>query len=967
MSNFDPPLPGVIIDPNGQEPVINITNAAGTLATAFVDTFAVTPITFPMTLQGRTTVYLAGEGPWTISAKVNGNELAGNVLGLEGNQVGTITLPAPLTAGQLATLQTDPQQLVANYNISASLATYTTTATAGAKTLTIGGGHDFQVGHGVAVVAAGNNHDSLVPPTPTIAQGGTPGSTTYQYQVAALLSNNFQVDGMSQASAAGSTTTGAATLNATNYNKVQFTPGNDRYGYAVYGRTSGSMQLLGYVWTGGAGLFRATVVPNANQPPFVGANLSTNTTYNYQVTGIDMAGNETPPIYWPGIASTTVTASTGAQVNGIKVDVEFFDAPGIQPFKTLNIYRATGAGAYGFLVQINAYEECYLDYGLVAPNLGVTPPTVLTFIDNGMAQLTGTAARPDHVPVAPPATFTPSVFYSTVTATTPTTITLAAGLSASVTSQLVAHDDTAAINAAIAALNTVTLPDGTYPIRQRVTIGPKQTLQGLAMPNPLSTAVTASANATPSGGAILCLYSLRSQQQINMNGIGPALHNVTLFWPHQANGLNTNPQQVIPFPASVNHTFASLWSQITGIYDANSYIGVQAFNCSVYYKDFWCGFLRFEILAQVNESILQNFKSDPNIYSGSCNLPQQADRTCIRTTNCGLNEISNISVDGCTSIWVTRGNNQFGGNGSFPDIISNVWTDDWSPSLVIDSPVSDNWNAGGQQYGAFITNYQSVPGSGGAIFTTGYSSLQGGANGAFIEVTNSTMIPTLNGQMVFRASGCSFGTITSNATSAWFPSPYNNIQLVGCGTTSPRITTLAGATKVRISAGGDVIGNNWGTDTVTGGTLYVIDEQGMRTERFTIPTGTVLATGDNTIGHLVVGQMGAGPAGGAQTLYVITATGSGTSATDVWKLNGTTMFTTAATVSSLKVGGIGEGVNAHIQGVTNLPLLTPAMSITLTTGTSFIVYPVVLNVAAGLTTSTPLELELTYCLTPQTI
>jgi hypothetical protein len=141
-------------------------------------------------------------------------------------------------------------------------------------------------------------------------------------------------------------------------------------------------------------------------------------------------------------------------------------------------------------------------------------------------------------------------------------------------------------------------------------------------------------------------------------------------------------------------------------------------------------------------------------------------------------------------------------------------------------------------------------------------------------------------------------------------------------------------------------------DTIAGGaTLYVIDEQALVTERFHIPTGSVLSAGDNTIGHIVIPQQNA-----ANNLYVITASGSGSAATDVWKLNGSALFTTAALVGGIRVGGAGQGISGS-SPTSALYFLAG------TAGTSFNVLPVVLN-SGAVTTATPLECRITYCVSP---
>lgn len=79
-------------------------------------------------------------------------------------------------------------------------------------------------------------------PAPTLAVGGTPGSTTYGYRVAAV-----NAKGTTQASATVTTSTGPATLTATDKITVSWPHVSGADSYRVYGRTSGSELLLATV------------------------------------------------------------------------------------------------------------------------------------------------------------------------------------------------------------------------------------------------------------------------------------------------------------------------------------------------------------------------------------------------------------------------------------------------------------------------------------------------------------------------------------------------------------------------------------------------------------------------------------------------------------------------------------------------------------------------------------------------
>jgi len=77
------------------------------------------------------------------------------------------------------------------------------------------------------------------PAAPTVTPQGTTGGTSYSYRIAAI-----DAYGKTLASTAGTTSTGNATLNGTNFNRVTWSAVTGATGYKVYGRASGSELLL---------------------------------------------------------------------------------------------------------------------------------------------------------------------------------------------------------------------------------------------------------------------------------------------------------------------------------------------------------------------------------------------------------------------------------------------------------------------------------------------------------------------------------------------------------------------------------------------------------------------------------------------------------------------------------------------------------------------------------------------------
>jgi hypothetical protein len=130
--------------------------------------------------------------------------------------------------------------------------------------------------HSVGTVIAGGGatiNGLSTPAAPTITQGGTAGTTSYSYAIAALNRSG----GSTLVSTATTTTTGNATLSVTNFNKVTWTPVTGVYQYKIYrtasSGTPSSTGLIGTVTStestvsttfSDTGIAGSTAVPTVN-------------------------------------------------------------------------------------------------------------------------------------------------------------------------------------------------------------------------------------------------------------------------------------------------------------------------------------------------------------------------------------------------------------------------------------------------------------------------------------------------------------------------------------------------------------------------------------------------------------------------------------------------------------------------------------------------------------------------------
>jgi hypothetical protein len=100
------------------------------------------------------------------------------------------------------------------------------------------------------------------PAGPTVTPQGTPGATTYAYKLVA-----FDENGETEASAAGTTTTGNATLGSSNFNRLTWTAVAGAAGYRIYRTVGGATQgLLWTVYSGATLQFDDTAVTGDGSP-----------------------------------------------------------------------------------------------------------------------------------------------------------------------------------------------------------------------------------------------------------------------------------------------------------------------------------------------------------------------------------------------------------------------------------------------------------------------------------------------------------------------------------------------------------------------------------------------------------------------------------------------------------------------------------------------------------------------------
>lgn len=234
----------------------------------------------------------------------------GGLPGSRAQQPGNVTRNIKTLLGEAASLTTT----VANANaasalnfpgVSGSGSTTTGTISSGSNTLTLAAPLDFKNGQGIRINNAGAAFAVGAPTGASATPVGTPGSTTYTYTISVLDANG----GVGAAIATFSTSTGNATLSATNYNSLTWSVGSGGVpiGFAVYGRTAGSLVLLAVVGATTFFDYGSTVWVTPTPPDFLPSTPPASSLADWLVTSI-LSGGGTASLTLATAATTSVTS-----------------------------------------------------------------------------------------------------------------------------------------------------------------------------------------------------------------------------------------------------------------------------------------------------------------------------------------------------------------------------------------------------------------------------------------------------------------------------------------------------------------------------------------------------------------------------------------------------------------------------------------------------------------------------------
>lgn len=281
------------------------------------------------------------------------------------NVVGQIN-PGVLTnvGGSLASLPYTSTTAMGFTNVSGSAASTTGTISAAGTTLAVASALDFKNSQGIRVNHAGTANGLGAPSGLTVTPTGTAGSTTYTYTVAPFTATG----GYGAAITAVATTTGNATLSATNFNALSWTAASGAAGYAVYGHTSGSMALLAFVGGTSFSDVGTTMFASQGAPDWMPGTPPGSGAANWLVTSVSSGGGSTSLTL---AAAATTTATTQGVYHDDTVALQAALTSALASSLPLNL----GGGIFRITSALTGAGPVHI-YGN-GPVVGVSPGSVV--------------------------------------------------------------------------------------------------------------------------------------------------------------------------------------------------------------------------------------------------------------------------------------------------------------------------------------------------------------------------------------------------------------------------------------------------------------------------------------------------------------------------------------------------------------------------------------------------------------
>lgn len=193
------------------------------------------------------------------------------------------------------------------WGASGSILTTSGSINSGTRVLLLTSAIDFKDGQGIVIEGAGAVTSLSTPSTPNASLYGATGTTSYSYQVLAISENG----GCTAASPVKTIINAYGSFDSSHYIKLSWSSVAGASCYAIYGRTSGNMQLLTITsltsWKDGGS---AAITP----PSFIPSTPPLSPT-SENLSSIIISGGGTPQLTLRDSAVTTVTNKTIAHID----------------------------------------------------------------------------------------------------------------------------------------------------------------------------------------------------------------------------------------------------------------------------------------------------------------------------------------------------------------------------------------------------------------------------------------------------------------------------------------------------------------------------------------------------------------------------------------------------------------------------------------------------------------------------
>jgi hypothetical protein len=371
---------------------------------------------------------------------------------------------------------------VKDFGASGSTQTTTGSIISGQNVLTLQSALDFENGQGISIHHAGPIPSIVTPSAPTVTVSGNTGSTTYQYQVAAVNKNG----GVSIASAVTQITNGnnALSLGVSNPSgalTLSKTGSGSSLSATTYYVAYANRNSLGSTTKGST---QSSTTVTAGQ--FINATIS----FDTGVSSIDLfVDTVSTPKRLATISKTGTITYDGGITSGLSVTVN-----GSKITVSIGVSASgTGASASGTNTTISynaiswnsvAGATRYAVYGRTSGSMTLLAIVVgATFWNDGGTTSNTTPFSP--LWNSPPTSVLAETFNTTIVAGGKTkTLLLADNAITTSTSQTIRHDDTDAMLRAIASGKRIYLPENsTFFIRKQLTLSNNQILYGAAPEN----------------------------------------------------------------------------------------------------------------------------------------------------------------------------------------------------------------------------------------------------------------------------------------------------------------------------------------------------------------------------------------------------------------------------------------------------------------------------------------------------